>query len=98
LRLSLKIRIFDRFSFNDKKLWHNKLLINIIFSLKIIVKVIKEKLENSLEAKASDNRFPAYIFESKGEILELNDEYALVKFYTPTPSTWFRLDHLEVVN
>ena len=63
-----------------------------------LVKVIKDKLENSLEAKASDNRFPAYIFESKGEILDLNDEYALVKFYTPTPSTWFRLDHLEVVS
>jgi hypothetical protein len=63
-----------------------------------LVKVIKEKLENSLEAKASDNRFPAYIFESKGEVLDLNDEYALVKFYTPTPSTWFRLDHLEVVS
>ncbi len=61
------------------------------------VRAIKEKLENSLEAKASDSRFPSYIFESKGEILDLNDEYALVKFYTPTPSIWFRLDHLEVV-
>jgi len=62
-----------------------------------LVKAVKEKLENSLEAKASDSRFPNYIFESKGEILDLNDEYALVKFYTPTPSVWFRLDHLEVV-
>lgn len=62
------------------------------------VKVIKEKLEGSLEAKASDVRFPAYIFESKGEILDLNDEYALVRFYTPTPSTWFRLDQLEVIS
>jgi len=62
-----------------------------------LVKAVKEKLENSVEAKASDSRFPSYIFESKGEILDLNDEYALVKFYTPTPSVWFRLDHLEVV-
>jgi hypothetical protein len=62
-----------------------------------LVKAVKEKLENSVEAKASDSRFPNYIFESKGEILDLNDEYALVKFYTPTPSVWFRLDHLEVV-
>ena len=63
-----------------------------------LVKVLKEKFENSLEAKASDSRFPSYVFESKGEILDLNDEYALVKFYTPTPSVWFRLDNLEVIS
>lgn len=62
------------------------------------VKAIREKLAGSLEAKASDSRFPSYIFESKGEVLDLNDEYALVKFYTPTPSVWFRLDHLEVID
>ena len=62
-----------------------------------LVRVIKEKLENSLEAKASDNRFPSYLFESKGEILDLNDEYALIKFYVPTPSVWLRLDQLELV-
>ncbi len=62
-----------------------------------LVRVIREKFEGSLEAKASDPRFPSYIFESKGEVLDLNDEYALVKFYTPTPSTWFRIDQLEVV-
>jgi len=61
------------------------------------VKAVREKLENSLEAKTSDSRFPSYIFESKGEILDLNDEYALVKFYTPTPNVRFRLDHLEIV-
>ncbi len=62
-----------------------------------LVRVIREKLENSLEAKASDNRFPAYMFESKGEILDMNDEYALVQFYVPTPSVWLRLDQLEPV-
>lgn len=61
------------------------------------VKAIPEKLANTLEAKASDSRFPSYIFESKGEILDLKEEYALVKFYTPTPSVWLKLDHLEVV-
>ena len=61
------------------------------------VRAIRENLENSLEAKASDDRFPAYIFESKGEILDIKEEYALVRFYTPTPNVWFRLDHLEVV-
>ncbi len=62
-----------------------------------LVKVIRDKLANSVEAKASDDRFPDYIFESKGEILDMNDEYALIKFYTPTPNVWLRIDQLEVV-
>lgn len=61
-----------------------------------LVRAVREKLENSVEATASDTRFPAYIFESKGEIVEMNDEYALVKFYVPTPNIWFRLDQLEL--
>lgn len=61
-----------------------------------LVRAVKEKLESSLEAKASDSRFPAYIFETKGEILETKDEYALVKFgIVPTPNIWLRLDQLE---
>lgn len=62
-----------------------------------LVRVLKEQFTNSLEAKASDSRLPAYFFESKGEILDLNDDYALVRFYTPTPSVWLRLDQLEAV-
>jgi hypothetical protein len=62
-----------------------------------LVRVLREKLENSLEAKASDTRFPLYLFESKGEILDLSDEYALVKFYVPTPNIWLRTDQLELV-
>jgi hypothetical protein len=62
-----------------------------------LVRVIREQLENSVEAKASDGRFPSYLFDSKGEILELDEEYALVKFYVPTPSVWLRLDQLELV-
>lgn len=62
-----------------------------------LVRVVKEKLENSLEAKASDTRFPSYLFESKGEILDMNDEYALIRFYVPTPSVWLRLDQIEAV-
>jgi hypothetical protein len=62
-----------------------------------LVQVIEAKLTDSLEAKASDQRFPKYIFESKGEIVELEEEYALVKFYVPTPNIWFRVDHLELV-
>jgi Cyanobacterial and plant NDH-1 subunit O len=62
-----------------------------------LVRVIKEQLENSLEAQASDRRFPGYLLESKGQILEINDEYALVQFYVPTPSVWLHLDRLEAV-
>lgn len=60
-----------------------------------LVRAIREKLEGSVEAKASDVRLPAYIFESKGEIQDMDDEYALVKFYVPTPNVWLRLDQLE---
>ena len=63
-----------------------------------LVRAVREKLENSLEAQASDSRFPPYIFESKGEILGLNDEYALVRFYVPTPNVWLRLDQLELAD
>ncbi|MBD1821409.1 NAD(P)H-quinone oxidoreductase subunit O [Cyanobacteria bacterium FACHB-DQ100] len=61
-----------------------------------MVRVIREKLENSLEAKASDPRFPNYIFETKGEIVDLKGDYAYVKFGTvPTPNIWLRQDQLE---
>ena len=60
------------------------------------VRAIKEKLENSLEAKDSDPRFPAYLFTSKGEVVDLSGDYALVKFgITPTPNIWLRLEQLE---
>lgn len=61
-----------------------------------LVHVVRSKLENSLEAKASDTRFPNYIFESKGEIVEIEEEYALVKFYVPTPNIWLKIDQLEL--
>ena len=60
-----------------------------------LVRVVKEPFENSLEAKASDARLPEYFFNSKAEILDVNDDYALVQFYVPTPSVWLRLDQLE---
>ncbi|MGG6240511.1 NAD(P)H-quinone oxidoreductase subunit O [Nodosilinea sp. AN01ver1] len=63
-----------------------------------LVRAVREKLENSLEATASDTRFPPYLFETKGEILETSDDYALVKFgIVPTPNVWLRLDQLEKV-
>lgn len=61
-----------------------------------LVRAIRDNLENSLEAKASDTRFPAYLFETQGEIVDTRDDYALVKFgYVPTPNIWLRLDQLE---
>ncbi len=61
-----------------------------------LVRAIREKLENSLEAKASDTRFPPYLFETKGEIVETSDDYALVMFgHVPTPNIWLRIDQLE---
>lgn len=61
-----------------------------------MVRAVREKLENSLEAQASDTRFPGYIFESKGEVLDIKGDYALVVFgKVPTPNVWLRLDQLE---
>ena len=61
-----------------------------------MVRAIREQLENSTEATASDSRFPSYLFESQGEILDVKDDYALVKFgKVPTPNVWLRLDQLE---
>ena len=61
-----------------------------------LVRVIREKLEGSLEAAASDGRFPDYIFETKGEILDVRGEYMLVQFgHVPTPNFWLRSDQLE---
>jgi hypothetical protein len=63
-----------------------------------LVRANREKLENSLEAQASDSRFPPYLFETKGEVVDMKGDYALVKFgQVPTPNIWLRLDQLEVV-
>ncbi|RFP53733.1 MAG: NAD(P)H-quinone oxidoreductase [Limnothrix sp. CACIAM 69d] len=60
------------------------------------VRAVREKLENSVEATASDQRFSSYLFESKGEVLDLRGDYALVKWCkVPTPNIWLRLDQLE---
>ena len=61
-----------------------------------LVRAVREKLENSVEAKASDTRFPLYIFDSKGEVVDLRGDYAQVKFgKVPTPNIWLRVDQLE---
>jgi len=61
-----------------------------------VVRALRDKLEDSLEASASDTRFPSYVFETKGEIMDTRDDYALVQFgIVPTPNIWLRLDQLE---
>jgi Cyanobacterial and plant NDH-1 subunit O len=61
-----------------------------------IVRAIREKLENSLEAQASDRRFSSYLFETKGEVMDVRGDYAFVKFgKVPTPNIWLRVDQLE---
>ncbi|ABA20896.1 conserved hypothetical protein [Trichormus variabilis ATCC 29413] len=61
-----------------------------------MVRAIREKLENSVEATASDTRFPAYLFETKGEVVDIKGDYALVMFgQVPTPNIWLRLDQIE---
>ncbi len=64
-----------------------------------MVRAVREKLENSLESKASDSRFPSYLFTSQGEILDIKGDYALVKFgKVATPNIWLRLEQLENFN
>ena len=60
------------------------------------VRLVKEKFENSVEAKASDVRLSNYVFDTRGEILEVREDYGLVKFgRVPTPNVWLKLEHLE---
>jgi hypothetical protein len=63
-----------------------------------LVRVQRDKFENSVEALASDRRFPSYLFDTDGEILDIktfgSDEYARLKFSLPTPDLWLRLDQI----
>lgn len=61
-----------------------------------LVRALREKLENSLEAQASDQRFSSYLFETQGEIMEIRGDYVLIKYrQVPTPNIWLRLDQIE---
>lgn len=62
----------------------------------MLVRAVRGALENSLEAQASDARLPSYLFETKAEVVEIQGDYAFVKFgLVPTPNIWLRLDQLE---
>ncbi len=61
-------------------------------SLVFIDKIIYDK---SVEALASDNDLPSYIFEGPGEILSIKEEYAQVRWRRPVPDVWFKLDQMK---
>jgi len=48
-----------------------------------------------MEALASDNDLPNYVFEGPGEILSLKEEYAQVRWRRPVPDVWLKLDLLK---
>ena len=60
-----------------------------------LVLVDKEIYIKSIEALASDNDLPNYVFEGPGEILAVKDEYAQVRWRRPVPDDWFKLDQLK---
>ncbi|AFY68846.1 NAD(P)H-quinone oxidoreductase subunit O [Thalassoporum mexicanum PCC 7367] len=61
-----------------------------------MVKAVREKLDNSVEAQANDTRWSSYIFETKGEVLDVRGDYVQIKFgQVPTPPVWLRLDQVE---
>ena len=96
---SSSINVTIPLQFPVQEIW--KLYIEQIMAVKRgdMVRAVREKLENSLEAKASDSRFPPYMFETKGEILDIKGDYALVVFgQVPTPNIWLRIDQLEPFN
>ena len=49
----------------------------------------------SVEALASDNDLPSYVFEGPGEILSIKEEYAQVRWRRPVPDVWFKIDQLK---
>ena len=60
-----------------------------------LVFVDKEIYKNSIEALASDDDLPKYVFEGPGEILSVKDEYAQVRWRRPVPDVWFKIDQLK---
>ncbi|CAN1212896.1 NAD(P)H-quinone oxidoreductase subunit O [Tumidithrix helvetica PCC 7403] len=61
-----------------------------------LVKAIREKLENSVEAQANDTRWSSYIFETNGEVTEFRGDYVQVKFgQVSTPPIWLHKDQLQ---
>jgi hypothetical protein len=45
-----------------------------------LVRAIREKLQGSLEAQASDPMIPNYVFDTAGEVVEIKGDYIQIKF------------------
>ena len=60
-----------------------------------LVKVNRNAYVNSLEASASDQALPAYIFNGPGELLAVKGEYCQVRWRMPVPDVWLRVDQLD---
>ena len=60
-----------------------------------LVFIDKSIYDESVEALASDQDLPSYIFEGPGEILSIKEEYAQVRWRRPVPDVWFKLDQLK---
>ena len=60
-----------------------------------LVRVRRQAFVNSLEAEASDQSPPEYLFEGPGELLVVKGEYAQVRWRMPVPDVWLRVDQLE---
>ena len=55
-----------------------------------LVFVDRENYIKSIEALASDDDLPNYVFEGPGEILSVKDEYAQVRWRKPVPDVWLK--------
>ncbi len=63
-----------------------------------LVRAIRERLQGSLEAQASDPMLPTYVFETAGEIVDIKGDYVQIKFgAVPTPPIWLRADQVEEI-
>ncbi len=60
-----------------------------------LVRVKREAYQNSLEATASDQFPPDYIFDGPGELLLIKGDYCQVRWRMPVPDVWLRIDQLE---
>ena len=60
-----------------------------------LVFIDKSIYDGSVEALASDQDLPSYIFEGPGEILSIKEEYAQVRWRRPVPDVWFKLNQIK---
>ncbi len=60
-----------------------------------LVVLDRDKYSQSVESLASDSELPNYVFEGPGEILNVKDNYAQVRWRRPVPDVWFKLEQLK---